>query len=362
MYSIEEKFCILLGERLVSAKKFYNIFDHYGNIADVIANFCTDGAVAQIVGEEYARLCDDWKFGKVETIIKKMQDNGVVAVTCFSNEFPQNLAYIDDKPYVLFCQGDTSLLNTDCIAVIGTRKAGVYGRRIAKDFTNVLSEHFTIVSGLAYGIDSVAHEVTLENNGKTIAVLGSGILHIYPTSNKSLATRIVQNGGLVVSEYGLCEIPAAYHFPHRNRIVSGLSRGLLVCQAPLKSGTNSTVELALEQGKDIFVVPGEIYDVGFAGSNQLIKSMQGACVTTPKDIVEYYHLDYDDGEKQSYQFSIEEQTIVNILAENGQMTFDQLYVATQIPLADLNFLLANLQLRSIIAKLPGNVYRMYGDI
>lgn len=362
MYSIEEKFCILLGERLVSAKKFYNMLDTFGSIAEVIANFCTDRVIAQIIGDDHARLCDDWKNGVADKIISKMQDNDVIAVTCFSDDFPQSLTYIDDKPYILFCQGDVSLLDTQCIAVIGTRKASVYGRRIAKDFTAVLSEKFTIVSGLAYGVDSIAHESTLENDGKTIAVMGSGILHVYPTSNKSLAEKIVKNGGLIVSEYGLHEIPAPYHFPHRNRIVSGLSRGLLVCQAPLKSGTNSTVELALEQGKDVFVVPGEIYDVGFAGNNKLIKSMQGACVTSPRDIVDYYHLDCNQTEKQSYQFSIEEQTIVNVLTENGQMTFDQLYVATQIPLADLNFLLANLELRSIIAKLPGNVYRMYGDI
>ena len=362
MYSIEEKFCILLGERLLSAKKFYNILNSFESVAEVIENFCMDTNIAKIVGENYAQLCDDWKSGRVDKIIEEMLVNNVVAVTCFSDDFPQSLTYIDDKPYVLFCKGDVSLLSSDAIAVVGTRKASVYGRKIAKDFTYALAENFTIVSGLAYGIDSIAHETTLEVGGKTIAVLGSGILHVYPTSNKSLAEKIVQKGGLVVSEYGLHETPMQYHFPHRNRIVSGLSHGLLVCQAPLKSGTNSTVELALEQGKDIFVVPGEIFDAGFAGSNKLIKSMQGACVTTPKDILDYYNVNCNQVEKQSYQFTIEEQTIVNVLAENGQMTFDQLYVATQIPLADLNFMLANLELRSIIAKLPGNVYRIYGDI
>ena len=362
MYSIEEKFCILLGERLVSAKKFYNILNNFETVTEVIENFATDSAIAQILGEDYSKLVNDWTQGGADDIIADMQRNNVVAVTCFSDDFPQNLSYIDDKPYVLFCQGDVSLLNSECMAVIGTRKASVYGRKVAKDFTAVLSEQFTIVSGLAYGIDSIAHESALEHDGKTIAVLGSGVLHIYPTSNKSLAEKIVANGGLIVSEYGLREYPAPYHFPHRNRIVSGLSHGLLVCQAPLKSGTNSTVELALEQGKDIFAVPGEIYDMGFSGNNKLIKSMQGACVTSPRDIIDYYHLDAHQVEKQTYQFTIEEQTIVNVLAENGQMTFDQLYLATQIPLAELNFLLANLELRSIIAKLPGNIYRMYGDI
>lgn len=362
MYSIQEKFCILLGERLFSAKKFYNILNSVTDATEFVNNFCTDKAVAQIVGNDYADICEDWQNGKADKIIAEMQRNNVVAVTCFSDHFPQSLTYIDDKPYILFCQGDVGLLSSDAIAVIGTRKASVYGRKIAKDFSTVLAEDFTVISGLAYGIDSIAHESTLEVGGKTIAVLGSGVLNIYPATNKSLADKIVANGGLIVSEYGLHETPVSYHFPHRNRIVSALSRGLLVCQAPLKSGTNSTVELALEQGKDIFVVPGEIYDSGFAGNNKLIKSMQGACVTTPKDILDYYNIDCNNVEKQSYQFTIEEQTIVNVLAENGQMTFDQLYVATQIPLAELNFLLANLQLRSIIAKLPGNVYRMYGDI
>ncbi len=362
MYTIQEKFCILLGERQVSAKKFFTLVSLYDSLQEVVDNFLTDNSIQTLLGDNYQKLADDWKSNKVEKIITEMSQNDIYALFYFSGCFPENLSYIDDKPYILFCRGNKELLQTECMAVIGTRKASVYGRKIAKDFTAVLSEKFTIVSGLAYGVDSIAHQSALDNNGKTIAVLGSGLLNVYPTANKGLADNIVTNGGLLVSEYGLHEQPFSYHFPHRNRIVSGLSHGLLVCQAPAKSGTNSTVELALEQGKDIFVVPGEIYDAGFVGSNKLIKTMQASCVTTPRDIIEYYHLDCDDRQKQSYQLTIDEQKIVNVLSENGQMTFDQIFVVTQISLADLNFLLANLEIKSIIAKLPGNIYRLYGDI
>ncbi len=362
MYSQPEKFCILLGERGVSAKKFFSIVNLFESVDEAIANFCTDDDVKKIIGENYDKIATDWKYNNVEDVIAEMLANNVFALTCYSDDFPQQLTYIDDQPYVLFCKGNKHLLNQDCIAVIGTRKPSVYGRRVAKDFTAVLTEKFVIVSGLAYGIDSIAHESALENEGKTIAVLGSGLLNVYPSSNKSLAQKIVDNNGLVISEYGLHEQPFSYHFPHRNRIVSGISRGLLVCQAPAKSGTSTTVELALEQGKDLFVVPGEVYDFGYTGSNRLIKQMQASCVTSPRDIIEYYHFDSQSEQKQSYQLTIDEQMIVNVLTNNGQCTFDQLVFETKISLSDLNFLLANLELKSIIAKLPGNIYRLYGEI
>lgn len=361
MYGSDEKICILFGEYGVTAKKFYQLLDTFGSANDLYANFATNAAAREITGDLYGKLCSALINNAVEAVLKRMYDNGISAVTCFSQAFPEKLRYIDDPPYVLFCKGNVKLLNTECLAVVGTRKVSSYGRRIAKDFTAILCEHFTIVSGLAYGVDGIAHETTLENEGATIAVLGGGLLNVYPAANKGLAERIIQNGGLIVSEYGLEAIPMTYHFPHRNRIVAGLSRGVLVCQAPLKSGTSSTVELALDQGKDVFVVPGEVYDSGFSGSNSLIKTMQGACVTTPRDIVGYYHLDEVKSKKESYQLSLEEQKIVNALSVDAR-TFDQLVESTKLSPSELYFLLANLELKSIIARLPGNCYRLYGGI
>ena len=361
MYSVEEKLCILFGDMEISSKKFFALQDFFGDIATAAEAILSDSDAERILGENYKAVKKALQSGKADKIIQNMEKNGVFAVTVFSPYFPQSLREIDDPPYNLFCKGNADLLASDCIAVVGTRKVSSYGRRIATDFTKVLCEHFTIVSGLAYGADSVAHETTLEFGGKTIAVLGSGVVNVYPATNQNLSQKIVESGGLLVSEYGTESTPVPYHFPHRNRIVSGLSKGLLVCQAPLKSGTLSTVELALDQGKDVFVVPGEIYDNGYTGSNNLIKSMQGACVTTPMDICDYYRVGVCKQEHNVVQLDFDEQKVADALSE-GPLTFDRLVEKTKIRPADLNFLLANLELKSIIAKLPGNSYRLYGGI
>lgn len=361
-YSPQEKLCILFGERLVSVKKFIQVTQICDNLDLLTTEFTKNNAFKGILGDSlYNQLKKDLACNFVDRIIKEMTDNNVVAVTEYSNGYPNILRDIDEPPYILFCKGNIKLLAKDSLAVIGTRKVSSYGRRIATDFTKILCEDFVIVSGLAYGVDSLAHEAALSENQFTIAVLGSGIFNVYPSANERLAERIVNANGLIVSEYGLHETPYPFHFPHRNRIVAGLSKGLLVCQAPQKSGTLSTVELALNQGKDIFVVPGEVYDKGFAGSNSLIKSMQGACVTTPRDIADYYGIGRSSTKKQSVQLNFDEQKIVDALSI-GAKTFDQLVAETQIVLGELNFLLANLELRSIIARLPGNLYRLYGGL
>lgn len=356
-----DELLILFGERLVPSRKFFQLKDRYEDISTLMWHFNTDPKIKDALGTVYATLAADIKTNYIDKILAELIANNVNVVTWYSSYYPKSLRNIDDPPYILFCKGDVSLLNSDSLSVVGTRKVSSYGKRITTDFTRILSEKFTIVSGLAYGVDSIAHETTLNEQGRTIAVLGSGILNIYPSSNENLAERIVNNHGLIVSEYGLRENPLPFHFPHRNRIVAGLSRGLLVCQAPQKSGTLSTVELALEQGKDVFVVPGEVYDKSFAGSNSLIKSMQGACVTTPRDIEEYYGLNTKQIQQQAIQLNFDEQKIVDALSSGGK-TFDQLVVETQIIPSELNFLLANLELRSIIARLSGNLYRLYGGI
>ena len=361
MYSLAEKICILFGNSGVTNAKFFQLWNSFDGAEDFVRNFPDSSIARQILGDNFSGINAALKRKAYEGLIAEMDKHKVFAVTCFSDAFPQSLRNIDDMPYVLFCRGNAKLLSTDSLGVVGTRKITSYGRRVTRDFVTVLSEYFTIVSGLAYGVDAVAHETTLNEGGNTIAVLGGGLINVYPQANQGLADRIVLSGGLLISEYGMNAVPLTYRFPHRNRLVSGLSKGLLVCQAAAKSGTNSTVECALQQGRDVFVVPGEIYDQGYAGSNRLIKSMQGACVTTPRDIVDYYGLDRIDAKKATYQMSIEEQQVVNALSF-GQLSFDQLVSQTGIPPADLNFLLANLELRSIIAKLPGNCYRLYGGI
>lgn len=210
----------------------------------------------------------------------------VIKINMNSKCYPERLRNIDDPPKELYCLGNLELLNyKNNIAMIGSRNCSSYGERAAKDFAyNLAKEDICIISGLAKGIDSFSHIGALNAKGKTIAVLGSGLDNIYPKENMKLVEEIIKNNGLVISEYPLGTKPIKYHFPARNRIISGLSDSILVIEARRNSGTNITVDFALEQGKDIFVIPGNIYSKTSDGTNFLIT--EGAIpVLSYKDIL-----------------------------------------------------------------------------
>ena len=218
------------------------------------------------------------------------QDNHYF-IACDSPAYPPLLKNIHDFPTALFVQGDPALLTTPQIAVIGSRSCSAYGRNWGTFFTQTLAlSGITITSGLALGIDSVAHRAALEVKGKTLAVLGGGLMKIYPRQHLSLAKAIVAGGGALVSEFPLAAAPFAWHFPWRNRIISGLSLGVLVVEAALKSGSLVTARLALEQNRDVYALPGAIGNPGSEGTHWLIQ--QGALLTAhPNTILEQLQSD-----------------------------------------------------------------------
>ncbi len=201
-------------------------------------------------------------------------------------EYPQKLNNMYSSPAKLYLEGDEKNLNKPSIAIIGCRDASDYGKKVAFNFAYELAKKgFVIVSGLARGIDTYAHLGAIKANEKTIAVLGSGLKHIYPAENKRICKEIIEKGGTIVTEYEPSTKPLPMNFPARNRIISGLSNGVLVVEAKQKSGTLITVDYALEQGKDVFVIPGNITSVNSCGTNELIK--QGAkLVTNINEIIE----------------------------------------------------------------------------
>ena len=203
--------------------------------------------------------------------------------------YPLRLKAIADYPGALLVSGGLALLHSAQLAVIGSRSHSWYGARWGKLFSETLAHKgITITSGLALGIDGVAHRGALAAEGKTIAVLGNGLSQVYPRRHATLARQIIDNGGTLVSEFPLITPPLPAHFPRRNRIISGLSLGVLVIEAALRSGSLVTVRCALEQGRDVFALPGPIGNPGSEGPHWLIK--QGAVpVTSPEDIVEYWH-------------------------------------------------------------------------
>ena len=201
--------------------------------------------------------------------------------------YPDSLKVIFDPPKRLYCVGDVSLLNEVGVAIIGCRNASKYGIKIAKIFADKLSKSgVTIISGFARGIDSVSHLASYKNIGKTIAILGSGLDVIYPSENEKLFYDIIENGGLIISEFPFGTKPDKENFPKRNRIISALSKCVIVVEAKKKSGTMITVDCALEQGKTVFAVPGNIDSLNSEGTNELIK--QGAIpLTNYTDIFQF---------------------------------------------------------------------------
>ena len=200
--------------------------------------------------------------------------------------YPEKLRRIYAPPQKLYIIGNDKILNEKGIAIIGCRKPSKYGIEMAYKFAYGLSKRgINVISGLARGIDSYSHLGAVHAKGKTIGVLGSGLNNIYPSENKKLCLEIIKNGGAIITEYEPKEKPLAMNFPARNRIISGLSEGILVIEAKQKSGTLITVDHGLDQGKDIFVIPGNITSENSFGTNELIK--QGAkLVTNIEEIIE----------------------------------------------------------------------------
>lgn len=215
--------------------------------------------------------------------IKYMKENNIKIININEREYPQALKKIYDPPISLYVKGDIEKLNNKNIGIVGCRECTTYGKKSAEYFAyNLSKQNINIVSGLAKGIDSYAHLGSL-NTGNTIAVLGNGLDMIYPKENLELANEIIKRGGTIISEYPCGTKPDKMKFPARNRIISGISIGIIVIEAKEKSGTLITVDFALEQGREVFVVPGNINSINSVGTNDLIK--QGArLVTTYEDI------------------------------------------------------------------------------
>jgi DNA processing protein len=206
-----------------------------------------------------------------------MEKNGIDIINIFDPEYPQILKEIYDPPICLYIKGNKKILNSFALAIIGCRDSSVYGEKNAEKFAFELAKRkIVIVSGLAKGIDSCAHKGTVLAKEKTIAVIGNGLDFIYPSENTKLANEIIKNDGCIISEYPLGTKPEKQNFPARNRIISGISKGVLVVEAKEKSGTLITVDFALEQGRDVFALPGNINSLNSVGTNELIK--QGASI------------------------------------------------------------------------------------
>jgi DNA processing protein len=293
--------------------------------------------------------------------LERLEAQGFQVITILDLNYPSYLKTIHDPPFIIYCAGNTDLLTGFCLAIVGSRKASHYGRSMARKLGEELAGYgITVVSGMARGIDTEAHMGAL-NTGTTIAVLGSGLNVVYPRENQALYERIIMNG-LIISEFPLDTPPDSKHFPMRNRIISGLSRGVIVVEAQERSGALITADMALEQGRDVMAVPGPVTSKNSWGTNRLIQ--QGAKLIMDVQDIIYEYPDYEwqpsthpimvEGVLFTEQDS-EEAEILQLIEVDG-IHFDELLQRTNLDHGTLSSLLLKLELKGIVTSTPGNYY------
>ncbi|MBF0547383.1 MAG: DNA-protecting protein DprA [Candidatus Riflebacteria bacterium] len=287
-----------------------------------------------------------------------LDKKGIRIITFNDPEFPPSLREIPDAPIVLFAIGKIIPDHRPHIAIVGARNGSQQGFDIAREFAYELAKAgFVIVSGLALGIDTFSHKGALEANSRTIAVLGCGVDVVYPTSNRKIRDSIEQTG-MIVSEFPPETPPKPWHFPIRNRIISGMSVGILVVEASARSGSLITARLGIEQDRDVFAIPGGIRSKLAEGTLSLLQ--EGASiVTSPQDIVDHYaHLipQPEKNDREAILLDNDENELLSFL-EDEPISIEKLLMKNKWPREKLFSLLLNLEMRNILVKYPGNLFQ-----
>lgn len=339
--------------------RFRKLLDHFGSPA---AAFGAAAGELKAAGIE-AAVAEEFIAARTsiepERLLETLEKEGIGVTTLNDENYPKRLKEIYDPPPLLFFRGRLEPDDETALAVVGTRRPTLYGKQAAEEFAGELARRqITIVSGLALGVDSIAHQAAITAGGRTVAVLGSGLdrENIYPASNRYLANKIAAEGGLLFSEFALGTPPLKHNFPQRNRIISGLSLGVLVIEAGERSGSLITAKFALEQDREVFAVPGSIYSPLSLGANLLIKR-GAAAVTGTADILDALDLSevtaYID--KQIENDTPEEGRILSFL-NREPAHIDRLAALTGLPIAKVSGALMTLEMKGRAKNLGGMMY------
>lgn len=306
----------------------------------------------QEIAKMTALLSDD----VLDRILQNYKLENIETITLNDERYPTLLKETFTPPLCLYCKGNLQLLNSLCVAVVGSRKISDYGIIVTKQYASEFAKAgVTVVSGMAHGVDTVAHRTVLENCGATIAVLAGGFHHIYPASNFGLFKNLCLNN-LVISEYSPDIQPTTYYFPIRNRIIAGLCKGVVITEAGLKSGAMHTKEYAFEYNRDIFAVPGNINSPNSEGTNSLIKENSAFLTISPIDVLESMGIKNKKITKNNVnQLDINSQLVIDYIKAEKK-TFQQIAEFTHIPTNELNSILIELELDGVIVRLANNSY------
>ncbi len=293
-----------------------------------------------------------------------VEQNKINVIRYLDADYPQRLLQHEYSPLILFSKGDMNLNQGRHVAIIGTRKPTEYGRQMTKNLVSELKAYnVNIISGLAYGIDTVAHKVAVMEDIQTIGVLGHGLDRLYPSQNKSLAMDMIKNGGLI-TEFPSTTKPDAVNFPMRNRIIAALADAIVVVESGRKGGSVITANFANQYHKDVFAYPGKITDKASEGCNNLIKQHKASLIQSAKDIAYIMRWEPETAVQKSQQASLflnlnpEEQKLVDQLRESNGCHLDELHISLAIPLGKLAGLLLTLECAGVVRSLPGKRYEV----
>lgn len=301
-----------------------------------------------------------WRHNRASTVDPErewaaLQDRGIGLALISDPDYPPLLREIPDPPFGIYFRGSFGASNNSlAIAVVGTRKASAAGRGLATEFGSALARvNCVVVSGMAFGIDTASHYGAIKAGGQTVAVLASGLNRVYPASNQRLADHIIESGGALVSEYAPGNPPLGYRFLERNRIISGLARAVVAIEVPERSGVLATVRYALDQNRDIFVVPGSVNDPNYRGANRLIR--RGAVlVTGPDDLLE--DLGFEAGERARHikTETPEEESVLRAMRDAGRpLAIDEIVEAATLTSSTANQSLTTLILKGTVGEEGG---------
>jgi DNA processing protein len=310
--------------------------------------------LSQKLSRQLGRVRSQVSLSKLEDQIQK---SGIQVLTWDDQDYPEGLRLITQSPFVLYIKGTLGKEDTWAVAIVGTRRFTDYGRQVAEEISRVLVNHgISVVSGLARGIDGIAHRSVLDAGGRTLAVLGSGLDQIYPPEHKALAEQISQHGALV-SDYPLGTPPDGSNFPPRNRIISGLSKAVIIIEAGVKSGALITANYAAEQGKEVFAVPGKTTAPMSKGTNLLIK--QGAHpLLEPQDVLDLLNLSLLSEQiivRKTLPGDPREAQIYQVVGDEP-LHVDEISTQTKMPIEQVTSTLALMELKGMVRKTFGMKY------
>lgn len=301
---------------------------------------------------------------RAEEEVSFVKKHNITVLFFTDEEYPHRLKHCEDAPLLLYYKGKGSLTHERVLAIVGTRKSTDYGRKICEKIVADLSEiGVCIVSGLALGIDTAAHREAVKNNLPTIGVLAHGLDKLYPPENKPLASKMMNNGGVITEFVSGTKLDPAF-FPRRNRIIAGMSDAIVVVESKVNGGGLITAEIANSYNRDVFAIPGRADDKFSGGCNALIKANKAALVESAEDIIQQLGWQKKEGAKKSKpsQLAIfnelkqDEKELVNILQQNGKLPIDSICLRAKLPMSKVSSALLNLEFQGLVRSLPGKIY------